>query len=57
VEAAINASMKSLVLTTMHDKDDFIRYDNHIIAYGKNYLEFPSVNDILMNKQEMQTLM
>jgi beta-phosphoglucomutase len=57
VEAAIHASMKSLVLTTMHEKDDFIKYDDHIIAYGKNYLEFPSINDILMNKQEAQTLM
>lgn len=56
VEAAINASMKSLVLTTMHDKNDFIKYDNHIIAYGKNYLEFPRVNDILLNKQQLQSL-
>lgn len=56
VEAAINAKMKSLVLTTMHDKDDFIKYDDYIIAYGKNYIEFPSMNDMLLNKRKVQTL-
>lgn len=40
VEAAINAGMRSVVLTTMHEKNEFKRYDQHILAYGKNYLEF-----------------
>lgn len=39
VEAAINARMKSVVLTTMHEKNEFKRFDPHVLDYGKNYLE------------------
>lgn len=36
VEAAQNANMPSVVLTTMHDKEDFDQYTN-IIAFVKDY--------------------
>jgi len=36
VEAAANAGMKCVALTTMHTKEEFAAYDN-IIAFGKDY--------------------
>lgn len=36
VEAAENAGMKTVVLTTMHSKDEFINYNN-IIAFIEDY--------------------
>jgi beta-phosphoglucomutase len=36
VEAAQNAGMKAVVLTTMHGKEEFAQYDN-IIAFAKDY--------------------
>jgi beta-phosphoglucomutase len=36
VEAAENAGMKTVVLTTMHSKDEFINYTN-IIAFIEDY--------------------
>lgn len=39
IESAINAGMKSVVLTTMHDRNEFEKYDSHILTYGKNYQE------------------
>ncbi|MEO7992210.1 MAG: HAD family phosphatase [Chryseolinea sp.] len=38
VEAALRAGMKTVVLTTMHPKEDFQQYDN-VIQYVENYLE------------------
>lgn len=38
VEAALNAGMKCVVLTTMHEKEEFENYPN-IIVYTKNYLD------------------
>lgn len=36
VEAALNAGMKAIVLTTMHSKDEFTQYPN-VLAYIKDY--------------------
>lgn len=36
VEAALNAGMKAVVLTTMHTEDEFNQYPN-IIAFAKDY--------------------
>lgn len=38
VEAAANAGMKSVVLTTMHEADEFTAYSN-ILAYIKDYTD------------------
>lgn len=43
VEAAQNAGMKTVVLTTMHEEHEFLQYKN-IIGYVKNY------NDSLLKK-------
>ena len=41
VEAAHRAGMKSVVLTTMHDKEEFSKYDN-ILMFVENYRDiFP----------------
>jgi beta-phosphoglucomutase len=45
VEAARNAGMKCVVLTTMHEKDEFSQYDN-IIGYIKDYTD-PFMNELL----------
>lgn len=37
VEAAKNAGMPSVVLTTMHHAEEFEAYKNDIIAFGKDY--------------------
>ena len=37
VECAANASMKCIVLTTMHAKEDFVAYDN-IICFVEDYV-------------------
>lgn len=38
VEAALNAGMKCVVLTTMHEKEEFSQYPN-VITYTKNYID------------------
>ncbi len=38
VEAALNAGMKCVVLTTMHEKEEFEKYSN-VIVYTKDYLD------------------
>lgn len=38
VEAAANAGMKSVVITTMHSEEEFSRYDN-ILLYIKDYTD------------------
>lgn len=38
VEAAQNAGMKTVVLTTMHEKEEFTQYHN-IVAYVKDYTD------------------
>ena len=38
VEAALNAGMKTVVLTTMHEKDEFEKYSN-VLAYIKDYTD------------------
>lgn len=38
VEAALNAGMKCVALTTMHEKEEFSSYPN-IITYTKNYID------------------
>ena len=40
VEAAENAGMKAIVLTTTHDQSDFKQYKN-ILHFVKNYTELP----------------
>lgn len=41
VEAALNAGMESVVITLMHEKEDFMRYSN-IICFIKDYRELNS---------------
>ncbi len=36
VEAALNAGMPAIVLTTMHEKEEFVQYPN-VLAYVKDY--------------------
>ena len=38
VEAALNAGMQTVVLTTMHEKDEFEMYSN-VLAYVKDYTD------------------
>jgi beta-phosphoglucomutase len=38
VEAAMNAGMQSVVITTMHSEKDFIRYNN-ILFFIKDYTD------------------
>lgn len=44
VEAALNAGMKCVVLTTMHEKEEFSIYPN-IITYTKNYIDLLPLMD------------
>ena len=37
IESAAQAGMKTVVLTTMHKKEEFKDYDNHIVSYIKDY--------------------
>lgn len=46
VEAAANAGMNCVVLTTMHPKEDFVAYSN-IIAFAEDYTD-PAVLNLLM---------
>lgn len=41
VEAALNAGMESLVITLMHEKEDFNKYSN-IVSFIKDYKELNS---------------
>jgi len=45
VEAASNAGMPAVVLTTMHEKEDFAQYSN-ILAFIKDYTD-PFVKELL----------
>lgn len=47
VEAAQNAGMKTVVLTTMHEKEEFAQYDN-IVAFAKDYTD-PFFKSLLLN--------
>jgi beta-phosphoglucomutase len=38
VESALNAGMQSVVITIMHEKEDFLQYPN-VIRYIKDYKE------------------
>ncbi len=38
VEAAANAGMKAVVLTTMHTKEEFMQYEN-IVCFAKDFLD------------------
>jgi len=44
VEAALNAGMKCVVLTTMHEKEEFLQYPN-ILGYIVNYRD-PSLDEL-----------
>jgi beta-phosphoglucomutase len=46
VEAARNAGMACVVLTTMHEKEEFSQYDN-IIAFVEDYTD-PAVHKLLL---------
>ncbi len=48
VEAAANAGMQSVVLTTMHVQEDFVAYNN-IIAFGKDFTN-PAFLNLLENR-------
>ena len=45
VEAALNAGMKAVVLTTMHEKEEFAQYPN-VIAFIKDYTD-PAMQELL----------
>ncbi len=45
VEAAKNAGMKCVVLTTAHEKEDFAEYDN-VLVFTKDYMD-PKVMELL----------
>jgi len=47
VEAAQNAGMKTVVLTTMHEKEEFAQYHN-VIAFVKDYTD-PFISELLPN--------
>jgi beta-phosphoglucomutase-like phosphatase (HAD superfamily) len=47
VEAAENAGMKAVVLTTMHEPEEFTRYNN-IVAFVKDYTD-PYFKPLLQN--------
>jgi beta-phosphoglucomutase len=49
VEAALNAGMKAVVLTTMHTPEEFSKYSN-IVAFTENYND-PFFSDLLTTKQ------
>ena len=46
VEAAFRAGMKAVVLTTMHEKEEFGRYSN-IIRFIKDYTD-PSLDELFI---------
>jgi beta-phosphoglucomutase family hydrolase len=54
VECAVNAGMKSVVLTTMHTEDEFEKYDAHIMAYGKNYKTVSFRKFLPLSRSELQ---
>jgi len=39
VEAAVNAGMRSVVITTMSTRDEFSQYDDNVIRFIDNYTE------------------
>ncbi len=43
VEAALNAGMRCVVLTTMHPKEEFTHYSN-VIAFASNYNEIMGIS-------------
>jgi beta-phosphoglucomutase len=49
VEAALHAGMKTVVLTTMHEKEEFAAYNN-IVAFVKDYTD-PFFEGLLMNEK------
>ena len=53
VEAAKSAGMKTVVLTTMHEKDEFAQYDN-VIAFIKDYTD-PFIKHLLSTSQITST--
>ena len=46
VEAALNAGMKCVVLTTMHEKEEFLQYPN-ILDYIVDYRD-PSLDELFL---------
>ncbi len=46
VEAALNAGMKCMVLTTMHEKEEFLQYPN-ILGYIVDYRD-PSLDELFL---------
>lgn len=46
VEAALRAGMRSIVLTTMHEKEEFSRYSN-VIRFIKDYTD-PSLDELFI---------
>jgi beta-phosphoglucomutase-like phosphatase (HAD superfamily) len=42
VEAALNAGMKAVVVTTLHQPGEFTQYPN-VIAYGKDFTAFKNL--------------
>jgi beta-phosphoglucomutase len=44
VEAALRADMSSIVLTTMHEKEEFHRYPN-VLRYIADYTD-PSLDEL-----------
>lgn len=50
VEAARNAGMKCMVLTTMHEAEEFSQYDN-ILGYIKDYND-PKLRELLSRKEK-----
>ncbi|GEO12195.1 HAD family hydrolase [Segetibacter aerophilus] len=51
VEAAQNAGMKTVVLTTMHEKEEFAQYNN-IVAFVKDYSD-PFFTDLLNDAKQL----
>ncbi len=49
VEAAENAGMKCVVITTMHPKEDFARYNN-VLFFVEDYTDQRLVSQFLANK-------
>lgn len=50
VEAACNAGMRCMVLTTMHKKDEFSQYDN-IVGYIKDYTD-PLLDELMAEENK-----
>ncbi|GAB3819009.1 hypothetical protein GCM10028895_16870 [Pontibacter rugosus] len=53
VEAAQNAGMRCVVITTAHPKEDFAQYDN-VIGYIADYTEPYIKNFLSSSKQKME---